>query len=47
MKNVLFFGFGLLLATATASAETTNLRIILLNDVDRKDAFPGIAAAVT
>ena len=47
MKNVLLGGLGLLLATATASAETTNLRIILLNDVDRKDAFPGIAAAVT
>ena len=46
MKNVLLGGLGLLLATATASAETTNLRIILLNDVDRKDAFPGIAAAV-
>ena len=46
MKNILLGGLGLLLATATASAETTNLRIILLNDVDRKDAFPGIAAAV-
>lgn len=46
IRNVILAGVGMLLTTATATAETTNLRIILLNDVDRKDAFPGIAAAV-
>ncbi|MGB1159908.1 MAG: bifunctional metallophosphatase/5'-nucleotidase [Alphaproteobacteria bacterium] len=46
MKKVLLAGVAALLTAAPASAQTTNLRVILLNDVDRKDAFPGIAAAV-
>ena len=46
MRKVLFASICALLTAATATAQTTNLRIILLNDVDRKDAFPSIAAAV-
>ena len=46
MKRLILASAAALLTAATASAQTTNLRVILLNDVDRKDAFPGIAAAV-
>ena len=47
MKRLILASAAALLTAVTASAQTTNLRVILLNDVDRKDAFPGIAAAVS